>query len=171
MSKFNLVLLLIVTALVIFAACRPAAAPGAGSQRNRVPAPDFSLERLDGQTVKLSDLRGRPVLLNFWTTWCLACKEEMPLLQAIHEEREKDGLVVLGVDLAERPAVVKQFMDENRLTFTTVLDRDNRVSATYGIRLIPTTVLVDRNGDIRDIKVGAFTSRAEIRRAVDKIME
>jgi len=145
----------------------PAQAQGAG---NTVPAPDFSLAKLDGEFVRLSDLKGHPVLINFWATWCPGCRDEMPLLQSVYEERQADGLVILAVDIAEKPALVKKFMDDNKLTFTALLDLDNRVSATYGIRLLPTTVLVDKNGNIRDVRVGAYLNTAQIRDALKKIM-
>ncbi len=155
--------------LLALPACRSTAA-GEAQGSNAVAALDFSLPALDGRTVKLSDLKGRPVLINFWASWCPGCREEMPLLQAIHEERQGNGLEILAVDIGESPDTVKQFLQDNKLTFTALLDQDTRVSMLYGIRLIPTSVLVDKNGDIRDIKVGAFADKAEIRRAVDKIM-
>lgn len=174
-TKKYLLFILLASALLaaVLPSCRRAASPspaqaqGAG---NTVPAPDFSLAKLDGQFVTLSDLKGQPVLINFWTTWCPGCRDEMPLLQSIYEERQGDGLVVLAVDMAEKPEQVKKFMEDNKLTFTALLDLDNRVSATYGIRLIPTTVLVDKSGNIRDVRVGAYQNRAQIRDALKKIM-
>ncbi|MBI4330667.1 MAG: TlpA family protein disulfide reductase [Chloroflexi bacterium] len=142
----------------------PTRSPGA------VAAPDFSLPTTDGQTIKLSDLQGRPVMINFWATWCPPCRDEMPLLQGVYEEKMPEGLVLLAVDIGETSEQVKKFARDNKLTFTFVLDLDKSVAATYGIRAIPTTILVDKNGDIRDVKVGAYTNKAEIRNALKKIM-
>lgn len=196
-GKVFLVLLVLAGAAIVLTSCQSAAAPGAIPQSsnqeariqnpegtmsaaapgapprsaNSVAAPDFSLPALDGQNITLSGLKGRPVMVNFWASWCVPCREEMPLLQAVFEEKQKEGLVLLAVDIGETPEVVRKFVAENKLTFTIPLDRDNRVAATYGIRAIPTTVLVDKNGDITDVKVGAFSSRAEIRNMLKKIMQ
>ncbi len=133
-------------------------------------APDFQLSDLDGQSVSLSDFRGQPVLVNFWATWCGPCRYEMPFLQRIHEEQAVNGLVVLGVNLGESPDEVREFMGEFGLSFTTLLDSRQEVGLMYNVRAIPTTLLIDGNGVIRDRKVGAFTTMKEIENALGKIM-
>ena len=127
-------------------------------------APDFQLADLDGQLVTLSDLRGGPVLLNFWATWCGPCRLEMPFIQDIYEDEgfSDKGLVVLAVNIGEDSSTAKRFMVDKKLTFTVLLDTDKKIAPEYNIRAIPTTFFIDEDGIIRDIKMGAFSSKAEI---------
>jgi thiol-disulfide isomerase/thioredoxin len=128
------------------------------------PAPDFQLETLNGEEVSLSDLRGKPVLLNFWATWCGPCRLEMPLLQEIYEDPgwSERGLVIIAVNLKESGATVQKFVEENNYSFAVLLDISGRVGTLYNTRYIPTTYFIDKDGIIKDIRVGAFQSRAEI---------
>jgi peroxiredoxin len=121
-------------------------------------APDFSLTTLDGSTVRLSDLRGQPVLINFWASWCGPCRAEMPHIQAAFEDHADDGLVVLGVDQLESPPSVAQFVEQFQLTFPIPLDADGEVSAAYQARALPTTFFVDADGIIRDTFTGPMSS-------------
>ncbi len=127
-------------------------------------APDFHLKSLDGETVKLDELRGRPVLLNFWATWCGPCRHEMPFLQEVSEDKEwnKRGLTILAVNLREPAPAVQEFMDAYGLSFTVLLDSGGRVGMLYNAAAIPTTYLIDNNGIIRNIQKGAFVERAHI---------
>lgn len=121
-------------------------------------APDFTLTTLTGATVQLSDLRGRPVLINFWASWCGPCRAEMPHLQAAYEAHSDDGLVVLGVDQLESPPTVARFVEEFDLTFPIPLDSDGKVSAAYQARALPTSFFVDASGVIRDTFTGPMTA-------------
>jgi len=128
------------------------------------PAPDFQLQDLDGQTVSLAGLRGRPFLINFWATWCGPCRMEMPFLQQVYEDPKwsEQGLVILAVNLGEPAATVEGFMEENGLSFTVLLDTSREVGRAYNAALIPTTYFVDKDGIIQDIKIGVFRSKADI---------
>jgi cytochrome c biogenesis protein CcmG/thiol:disulfide interchange protein DsbE len=121
-------------------------------------APDFALTTLDGASVRLSDLRGRPVLINFWASWCGPCRVEMPHIQAAFEAHAEDGLVVLGVDQLESPPTVAQFVEEFGLTFPIPIDDDGQVSAAYQARALPTSFFVDTAGVIRDTFTGPMSS-------------
>ena len=127
-------------------------------------APDFKLNNLSGQVTKLSDFLGKPVMLNFWATWCGPCKIEMPYIQQVYNDREKlaPGLVILAIDVAESSATVKEFISSSGYTFPVLLDTTNNTSNTYGIQYIPTTFFIERSGIIRDFNIGSFPSRAEI---------
>ena len=127
-------------------------------------APDFQLQDLDGRAVSLSGLRGKPVILNFWATWCGPCRDEMPFIQEIFENKEwsDKGLVILAVDIGESPSTVKEFLESYGLSFQVLLDSEQSVAKNYNIRGIPTTFFIDKDGIIQDMKIGAFTSKAEI---------
>ncbi len=110
-------------------------------------APDFELASLDGETVRLSQFRGQPVLLSIGATWCPDCRIEAPLLQDLHER--KPELVVLLVDSNEGPDVVQRFADEFGITHPILLDRDGEVLESYQIFAIPTELFIDAQGIIR----------------------
>lgn len=132
------------------------------------PAPDFALLDLNGQPVSLNSL-GKPVLVNFWATWCPPCRYEMPFIQEIHEEWANKGLVVLAINVGENPSTVSDFVQDNNYSFPVLLDTDQRVALEYGIRTFPTTIFIDKDGIIQGIKIGAFFTKAEIERNLGKI--
>lgn len=115
--------------------------------REGLPAPDFTITTLDGQTLNLSDLRGRPVLLNFWATWCGPCRREMPTFQEYYGENS-DDVVILAVDYLESDRTVQGFVDEFGLTFTIGMDYTGAIAALYNVQAFPTTIMIDKNGII-----------------------
>jgi len=118
-------------------------------------APDFTLPSLDGQTVRLSDLRGKAVLLNFWATWCAPCRLEMPTIDKAYQEYKSRGLEILAVSLdAGSNSVVKNFMDELSLSFPALLDPDMEVLRLYRQFSIPATFLIDKQGIVRHRELG-----------------
>lgn len=133
-------------------------------------APDFTLTSLDGQEVSLSGFRGRPVLLNFWASWCGPCLMEMPFLQEIYQKWAGGGLVVLAVNLQEDPITVKEFVENTGLAFPVLLSPGNEVPLVYNIRGIPATFFIDADGVIRDVKIGAFLRVGDIESKLVKIM-
>jgi peroxiredoxin/outer membrane lipoprotein-sorting protein len=118
------------------------------------PAPDFTLTDLAGRPVKLSGLRGKVVLLDFWATWCGPCRIEMPRVQKLYKDFKSRGLEVFGVDFGEDPARVKPFIQKNGYTFPILLDRKQQVGRSYEVNGIPTLVIVDRKGIIHSYFVG-----------------
>jgi peroxiredoxin len=122
-------------------------------------APDFSLPDLDGQEHRLSDYYGQVVLLNFWTTWCPPCREEMPALQAVYDEYQERGFTVLGVNLyqLDNRGEIENFVGELGISFPILLDTESIVSQQlYRVIGIPTNVFIDRTGMIAEIIVGAI---------------
>lgn len=119
-------------------------------------APDFDLASLDGDRIRLSDQRGKVVVLNFWATWCSPCRVEMPDLQE-RAQRWPDRLVVVGVDFDEPEVDVRAFRDELGLTFPLVLDPGAQVQELYRIVGYPTTVFIDEEGFIRIQHVGLMS--------------
>jgi cytochrome c biogenesis protein CcmG/thiol:disulfide interchange protein DsbE len=117
------------------------------------PAPDFSLNALDGGEVTLSDFRGQPIVLNFWATWCPPCRAEVPALQAASESFAGEA-VILGVDVGENPATVQRFAEEHGVTYPVALDQSAQVAQAYRVRAFPTTYLIDERGVVVEIFTG-----------------
>ncbi len=121
-------------------------------------APDFTLKTLDGNTIHLSDFRGKPVFVNFWASWCPPCKAEMPDIEQSYEKHKAEGYVFLGINNAEDPTTVDNFVHkQNRYTWTFVLDPDTKAADAYFVDGIPASFFIDRNGIIRDTKVGQMS--------------
>jgi peroxiredoxin len=135
-----------------------------------VPAPDFTLPSLDGRKVKLSDFRGKAVLLNFWATWCPPCKVEMPWFEDLQKQYAQDGLVVLGVAMDDsEPATIAKFASQLGVNYPVLLGTD-QVSDDYGdVQYLPTTFYIGRDGTIVD-KMTGLLDRKDIENAVKKTL-
>lgn len=130
-------------------------------------APDFTLAYLDVDgSVRLQDLRGRVVLLNFWSAACPPCREKMPVMQRLYEDLRERGFVILAVNVNDLPALAREFVRQNGYTFP-VLKDDGTVGRLYEVRFIPKTFLLDRDGVIRHIRVGKIEER-ELRQVVEE---
>ena len=111
--------------------------------------PDFTLKDLKGNNVKLSDYRGKIVILNFWAVWCKYCKQEMPDLNELNKTLKKDNnIVILEVDVQEDINTVKNYLKENKISMNVVLDSDGAVTEEYGITGFPTTFIVNKDGSL-----------------------
>jgi peroxiredoxin len=120
-------------------------------------APDFQLQTLDGKDIKLSELEGQPVIINFWATWCTPCKKEMPDLQGLYDSNEGSHIEILAINMTTMESdgeKVREFSDELGLTFPLLLDKDGDVEKTYQVITIPTTYIIDSKGIIREKIVG-----------------
>ncbi len=117
-------------------------------------AHNFFLQDLEDNTVSLEDFRGSPVIINFWATWCVPCRIEMPALQATQDKYAEDGLVILAVNDQESPEDVTEFVQELDLRLTTLLDPDGVVSGLYNVFNFPTTVFVDEEGMVTAVHRG-----------------
>jgi len=118
-------------------------------------APDFTFDDLEGNPVSLSDFLGKPVLLNFWATWCPPCRKEIPDLQKFHQ-KYGDKIVLLGIDWGEDVEEVKKFLTRYGVTYTTLMDKDGKFFVRYGLTGLPTSYWVDETGVIRGIWEGAM---------------
>jgi peroxiredoxin len=133
------------------------------------PAPDFALQDLAGQTVTLSSFRGKKaVFIDFWATWCGPCKAALPGLQDLTDNFRDRGLEVLTIDQGESVDQVRYFIDRRKYSFRTLLDLDNVVGDAYGVRGIPTSVLVDKAGVVQWISVGK-ASDEEMQKRVERV--
>lgn len=109
-------------------------------------APDFTLTDLSGNRVSLRSLKGKVIFLNFWATWCVPCRQEMPTMEKLHREYKRDGLEVVAVNLRETKEEVLKFVNELNLTFTVLLDKDGKVSEEYGVWSLPLSYFINRRG-------------------------
>jgi len=133
-------------------------------------APDFTVTDLAGNTVRLSDYRGQPVVLNAWATWCGPCLSEMPDLETFYQEYKGQGVIVLAVNLGEPGDRVTGFIQDSSYTFPVLLDESTAaVGRPYRISAIPTTFFIDREGKIVSIRRGAM-NLAEMQRRVAEIL-
>ncbi|WP_322508818.1 TlpA disulfide reductase family protein, partial [Anaerolinea sp.] len=119
-------------------------------------APDFELRSIDGGTIRLSDLQGKVVILNFWASWCPPCREEMPALQRVYQVHQSQGVEVIAVNATSQDTLsdVLNFVQDNGLTFSVLLDEQGDVQSTYRISGLPTTFFIDREGKIRELIIG-----------------
>jgi cytochrome c biogenesis protein CcmG, thiol:disulfide interchange protein DsbE len=133
-------------------------------------APDFTLTDLEGSPVRLADLRGRPVVLNFFASWCGPCVEEFPLLREAAEEHAAAGLVIVGIVYEDRSEAVRDFMRRNDANWQALMDPGERVAAAYGILAPPETFFIDRDGTIAARQIGQF-SEGSLREQLATIIE
>lgn len=156
--RAGLVVCVLLTSWVLAAGAAPALDPfralDLGPPARPRPAPDFTLPRLSGGTISMKELRGRPVLVNFWTSWCLPCRSEMPSLDKLYREYRDRGFVVIGVSLDRSPDVVRQFVKETDVTFPIVLDPDWHVADRFRVLGLPGTFVVGPDGDVRAFGFG-----------------
>ena len=129
------------------------------------PAPEFALPGLDGSNVRLSDYRGKIVLVNFWGTWCEPCKDETPALQAAYTKLRDQGLVIIGVDLRNQERAgangdtdVRNFTERYGLTYPIALDVAGETARAFQIYPIPTSYFIDQNGTIRYVRISTLTT-------------
>jgi peroxiredoxin len=136
-------------------------------------APDFTLDTLQGERVKLSDLRGKIVVVNFWTTWCPPCRAETPALETSYESYKDAGVTVLGVNLTNQDTLkdVESFVQEFGLTYPILLDRDGTVGLLYQLNGLPTTFFINREGVIRTVVVGGPMSETFIRSKIEALLK
>jgi len=140
------------------------------SQPKSGPAPDFTLTLFDGGEITLSDLRGRPVILNFWASWCDPCKDEAPLLEAAWRRYKDQGLMVIGVDYLDQEPQARAYLEEFQITYPNGPDLGSRIARRYFIRGVPETFFIDPNGEIRSFKEGPFVDMAELEARIQEIM-
>ncbi len=121
-------------------------------------APDFTLNDLEGSSIALRGYKGTPVLLNFWKIDCPYCIEEMPLLQAVQDERQGE-VVLLTINIADSASAAKDFLAQNGFAFPVLLDTSHQVTNDYGLTGTPTSFFIDANGIVKDKIVGAFPNQ------------
>jgi peroxiredoxin len=124
-------------------------------------APDFLLETLGGGEIRLSDLRGKAVVVNMWATWCPPCRREMPQFVAAYDRYREQGLEIVAVNVQESESVISPFADDFGVDFPVALDRSGEVAEEYRIIGLPTTYFIDREGVVRDVFEGPFSEQLQ----------
>lgn len=120
-------------------------------------APDFQLDDYStGQPVKLSDFKGKPVLVNFWATWCPSCKVELPEIAQVYHQYKSQGLTVLGINMREDSQTIKNYLAGTDYNWTMLMDSNGQLVNNYGVVGYPTTFFIDRKGFIRYIYIGGL---------------
>jgi peroxiredoxin len=178
MKKRHLNVLILLICIALLTGCTPSQDPSSERGLGEAPrigyrAPNFRLENLEGEEVSLAGYRGQVVFINFWATWCVPCKAEMPSMQALYKDYKDKGLEILAVSSDfEGETAVRPFVEEMRLTYPILLDSDFRVDSRYLIRSVPTTILVGRDGVITHKLIGARNwNTPEARDLIEKLLE
>lgn len=129
------------------------------------PPVEINLKTINGEMVNVSDFKGKIVFLNFWTTWCPDCRIEMPEMEKLHKRFKEDEFVMVAINLRESKKKVRTFIKKYKLTFLTLLDSNGRVGTSFGIRSIPTTFILDKNGGLMGKVMGprTWSSKSAIR--------
>ena len=135
-------------------------------------APDFTLPNTDGQQVSLQQYRGKVVFLNFWATWCIPCREEMPALERLHQTYQTQDLAIISIDLKESADQVKVFFQKHSLSFPALLDQNGSVFRDYLVAGMPTTYLIGRDGTMLARGVGGRDwTRAEALQLIQELIK
>ena len=132
-------------------------------------APDFQATMLDGTSVHLSDLRGKPVWVSFWASWCPPCRAENPDVDAIYRQMKDRGLAMIAVDMGESPAEIKSYLASTGYAFPIALDTDRAITNLYQVYGIPTHYFIDRSGRIVDMQIGVIDKDATLAR-IEKLL-
>jgi cytochrome c biogenesis protein CcmG, thiol:disulfide interchange protein DsbE len=169
------IIILVISAAWVWSSREPANLTTA----DRIPAPqkgflapDFKLPARGGGVISLIELRGRPVVLNFWASWCLPCQAEMPALQRVYDDYREQDAVIIGINATNQDRMVDamNFSDQNNLTFPIIFDTGGRASHDYQVRSLPTTFFIDPQGIIQEIIVGGPISEALLRIRIEQLM-
>lgn len=136
-------------------------------------APNFTAKALDGQTVKLSDLRGKVVLVNIWASWCPPCRAEMPAIEHTYQAYKNQGFMVLAVDSTVQDTVAnaQAFVNENQLSFPILMDETGEITRLYRVQSLPTSFFIGPDGVIREVIVGGPMAQALLVSRVEKLLK
>jgi peroxiredoxin len=133
-------------------------------------APDFLLEGLDGNEVRLSDLRGQPVVLNFWATWCAPCRKEIPQFVEAYDRFGDEGLVIVGINMQEGKSIARPYVTDYGMDFPIAIDVDGEVGDKYRLLGLPVTFFIRRDGVIQSVFTGPFEQKernTDVRGAIE----
>ena len=170
-----LVLVVVITAMLVAGRKKNGVSANSGSKITEgafkgKPAPEISLETLDGKTMKLTDLRGKAVVLNFWATWCSPCKAEMPWFVDFQKQYAGDGLQIVGVAMDDSAKEdIDKFAKQMGVNYPVVLGKESLAEQYGGVEFLPTTFYIDRSGNIQE-RVFGIVDRQEAEASMKKVM-
>lgn len=165
----GLVLALVVTGLLLTQGDAKNELPSQSSSEKKEPATHFTLKLLDGKDFHLGDYKGKPVLINFFASWCLPCREEMPVLEKIVREYGPKGVVFLGIAIDDTEEKTKDFVAKYGVTFPVGLDKTAAIQKSFGLYGIPTTYFIDKQGVINYFHSGSVTEEL-LQHELDKLL-
>jgi peroxiredoxin len=145
----NTVNLLLTACLAVFVALPATGSTGdkgLAELEQRPPAPEFELAEPGGAQVSLSDFRGKPLIVNFWATWCPPCRAEMPSMQRAWEQVRNEGIELIAINVGESEEIIGRFLEQVPVEFPVPMDRDSKVVQAWPVRGLPTTFVVDPRG-------------------------
>lgn len=134
----------------------------ASGQRATGPAPDFSFTTFEGETVRLADLNGKGVVLNFWASWCDPCRAEAAMLESAWRREHDNGIVFIGLDYLDQEHAAKAYLDEFDITYPNGPDLQSATARRYGIQGVPETFFIDPAGNIESLVIGPVLSEADL---------
>lgn len=134
-------------------------------------APNFKLAGLDGKVHDLEEYEGKPLILNFWGTFCPPCRNEMPALQKQYEKWQDQGLELVGINLSEDKLTVESFIRQVGVSFPILQDKDKKIERAYGLKQYPTTFFITPKGKIQEVVIGGLLSEEEIEARVERLMQ
>jgi cytochrome c biogenesis protein CcmG, thiol:disulfide interchange protein DsbE len=163
-------------ALWIWASSAPPGSTTAGeipAPKESFLAPEIELTTLDEETIRLSELRGQPILVNIWASWCAPCRAEMPAMQRVYEAYRDQGFTILAVNATNQDNLTdaSTFVQQHQLTFPILLDVSGQVSQAYQAHSLPTSFFVDAQGIIQEIVIGGPMSEALLRTRVENLLK
>ncbi|MBN2548608.1 MAG: redoxin domain-containing protein [Anaerolineales bacterium] len=135
-------------------------------------APDFTLQTPAGEEVNLASLQGKPVIINFWASWCPPCRAEMPALERVYQAYQSQGITILAINATNQDnrQEALDFITANHLSFTVLLDLDGAVNEIFAVRSLPTTFFIDATGVIREVVIGGPMSEALLRVQIEQLL-
>lgn len=154
--------------------------PTGGTTQGTIPAPhegflapDFTLSTFSGESYSLADFRGKPVLVNFWASWCPPCRTEMPAMQNVYDKYKDEGFTVLAVNTTYQDNLgdAITFAQIRQLSFPLLLDRDGSVASLYEVRSLPTSFFIDRQGIIQEVIIGGPMADALLNIRAEQLLE
>lgn len=158
----------LLVALLAYGLMRPSPDARLGSVLVDKPAPEFSLISLDEETVSLASMKGKPVVVNFWASWCVPCRQEAPLLRELNDRPTKGNSVLLGILFQDTDKAARTFIQEYRLKYPTLRDPKLATAIDYGVAGVPETFFIDAQGTIRHVDKGGLT-RERLNEGLKKI--
>jgi len=159
MKNRNLLTITLTAILFLIAACEQNTAVSSSSNEIQA-AKNFTLETLNGnKEISLENFKGKPVVVNFWATWCGPCKQEMPFFEETWREYKDKDIVFIGIDVMDDRENAQEFVDKLGISYTNLYDPSGKISNSYGVVALPATFFIDKNGDISVKHYGSFLGK------------